>query len=112
MPLINFQYWSKGGVNFYGFDADGKGDNSGDPYIDGQIDKVNGEIDTAKRQAIVQDIQRYLGKAMYAINGTGGSTGFTLAWPAVRNYNVYQGGFRQIHYYIWIDETLPPYRKT
>jgi peptide/nickel transport system substrate-binding protein len=111
VPFLAFQYWSKGGANFYGFDPMGKGDNSGDPYIDQQIEKAQGEIETPKRQAIVHDIQRYLGKSMYAINAIGGSTGFTLAWPAVRNYNVYQGGFRQIHYYIWIDETLPPYKK-
>ena len=26
---------------------------------------------------------------MYGINGTGAATGFSLAWPAIKNYHVY-----------------------
>ena len=47
-------YWSKGGVQFYGFDAAGRGDASGDPYVDQMLVKGRIETDTDKRKGIFQ----------------------------------------------------------
>jgi hypothetical protein len=53
------------------------------------------EFDTKKRQSVVWDIQRYEGgKNFYP--RVGGGTGFSLAWPAVRNREVYRGGARSL----------------
>src|SRR5581483_12164660 len=36
-------YWSKSGSQFYGFDVNGKGDGSGDPYVDDTLVKARRE---------------------------------------------------------------------
>src|SRR5437660_6879266 len=108
---LAFEYYSKIGINFFGFDANGAGDNSGDPKIDSMVESARGETDTEKRRALVQDIQRYLGQKMYGIRWPGGSTGFALAWPALQNFNVFIGDQRQGDYNWWIDDTKAPLRK-
>ncbi|HWO72085.1 MAG TPA: ABC transporter substrate-binding protein, partial [Dehalococcoidia bacterium] len=60
-------FFSKSGPNFIGFDPQGKGDHSGDPYVDDQIRKSRVERDTEKRKQIMKDLQRYLGEQMYLI---------------------------------------------
>jgi peptide/nickel transport system substrate-binding protein len=106
-----FEYYSKGGVNFFGFDANGKGDNSGDPTLDAQIEKATTELDTEKRKSIVKDIQRYLGGKMYGIRWPGGASGFDFGWPALRNFDVFHRDAREINYTMWIDDTQPPLKK-
>ena len=59
---LAFDYYSKGGAGFYGFDAAGKGDGSGDPQVDAQFDKAYAEYDADKRKAIVQDLQKLPGR--------------------------------------------------
>jgi peptide/nickel transport system substrate-binding protein len=108
---LAFEYYSKTGVNFFGFDANGRGDNSGDPQVDAMIVRAQQEIDEEKRKVIVNDLQRYLAKTMYGIRWPGGATGFQLVWPAVRNFGVYRGGFRYFYTSAWIDETLPPLKR-
>jgi ABC-type transport system substrate-binding protein len=64
-----------------------------DSTLDGLTAKAVQEFDNKKRLELVQEIQRYEGgKNFYP--RFGGGTGFSLAWPAVRNRNVYQGGSR------------------
>jgi peptide/nickel transport system substrate-binding protein len=109
--IFTYRYYSKGGINFVGFDSQGKGDDSGDPAVDAQIEKAKGEFDTTKRMAIVHDLQRYLAKAQYCVPQPGTAGGFTLAWPAYSNYQVLQGDKRGINYSVWIDETQPPFKK-
>src|SRR5262249_7138940 len=85
--LMANEYWSRGGSAFHGFSASGKNDQSGDPQLEAMISKARVEQDTEKRRALIFDIQRYLGKAMYAIALPGGTTGtLTLPWPAPSNY--------------------------
>jgi peptide/nickel transport system substrate-binding protein len=107
--LMFFNY-SKGGVAFYGYDAAGKGDNSGDPKVDDLLLKARGEIDNAKRQALIYEVQRYLGGKQYNVRWAGGSNAFALTWPIVKNFMVYQGGAPLENWY-WLDESLPPARK-
>ena len=103
------EFWSKGGVTFYGFDAAGKGDQSGDPQVDGMIEKARVEQDAERRRALVYDIQRYLAKPWYSAVLPGYATGLVPAWPCLANYRVWQGG-RYASYRWWIDETKPPFK--
>ncbi|HLF76367.1 MAG TPA: ABC transporter substrate-binding protein [Dehalococcoidia bacterium] len=114
---LTYEYTTKGGApGFYGFDAAGKGDGSGDPYVDSQLKKAEVEFDTEKRRALVHDVQRHLAGKQYAIRWAGGATQFALLWPAVRNYRVYRegsvSGSLTAHLYWWLDETQAPLRKS
>jgi len=102
-------FFSKSGPNFIGFDPQGKGDHSGDPYVDDQIRKSRVERDTEKRRQIMRDLQRYLGEQMYLIRPVSGATGFELAWPALRNFMYFQGTRRAEEWiYFWLDQTKKP----
>jgi peptide/nickel transport system substrate-binding protein len=103
-------FWSKSGPTFDGFSTTGKNDQAGDPTLDAMIEKARLEGNVNARKQQVNDIQRYMAKSMWGLILPGGSTGFTLGWPAVRNYNVYWGGpgvWRT--YKVWLDETKPPF---
>ena len=104
------EFWSKGGVTFFGFDAAGKGDQSGDPQVDGLIQRARVEKDVDKQKALVFDIQRALAKGSYGILPPGVATGFLMAWPALGNFRVYQGA--RLNYRLWVDDTKPPIAKT
>ena len=109
--LIFFNY-SKGGNAFYGFDAAGKGDNSGDPKVDELLLKAKAEIDTEKRKALVYEVQRYLGGKQYAVRWAGGSSSFELAWPAVKNYNAFRGDVPPNFFLrYWLDQNELPFKK-
>jgi ABC-type transport system substrate-binding protein len=103
------EFWSKGGVTFYGFDATGAGDQSGDPAIESLIEKGRLERDTQKRKTLVADLQRQLAKAQYGILPPGVATSFLVAWPALGNFRVYQGS--RLMYRLWVDETKAPLAK-
>ena len=101
-------YYSKaGGATFQGFDPAGKGTFDGDPYIEDLIVKARGEVDQKKAYGYVHDIQRYAAGKGYMWRSPGGATGVDIAWPAVRNFNVYQSEFRA-HFSEWLDPGLPP----
>jgi ABC-type transport system substrate-binding protein len=112
-------YWSKGGVQFYGFDAAGKGDASGDQYVDQTLVKGRTELDTEKRKSLFQDLQRYLAGKAYGLHGLGGATTFSLAWPVIGNYQVWLGApgggsgtsVRVPSTRWWIDDSQPPLKK-
>ncbi len=73
------------------------------------IEKARVELDSEKRRALVFDIQRYLAKPMYSLQPPGPGTGFTVAWPAVGNFRVFQGA--RLNYGLWVDDTKPPFKK-
>jgi peptide/nickel transport system substrate-binding protein len=107
-------YSPAAGATFVGLDATGKGDYSGDPYVDGQLLKGRAEPDFEKRRAIVHDLQRYLGKQQYIVRYPGGASGLSLAWPAVKNFLAFRGSNASFHgaeYYYWLDQTQAPLKK-
>ena len=109
--LIFFNY-SKGGNAFYGYDAAGKGDNSGDPKIDDLLLKAKAEVDTEKRKALVYEVQRHLGGKQYAVRWAGGSSSFELAWPALKNYNAFRGDVPPNFFLrYWLDQNEAPFKK-
>lgn len=101
-------FFSKSGDNFIGFDVNGRGDRSGDPYVDDQIRKSRIERDTEKRKQIMADLQRHLGEQMYMIRAVSGATGFDLAWPALRNFLYFRSVRREEWSYFWLDPTKRP----
>ena len=105
---LAIEYWSKGGGAFKGFSVNGQNDQSGDPQVDAMVVKGRVEQDTEKRKAIVNDLQRYLAKSMYAIPGPGYGTGLTAAWPCLANWRVWQGA--RPNHKIWTDQTKAPFK--
>ena len=105
---ISNEYWSKGGVTFHGFSANGKNDKSGDPQVDSTIDKIRVEQDTEKRRSLMFDLQRYLAKTVYALYPPGVATGFLVAWPCLANFHVYQAS--RLNYQLWVDDTKAPFK--
>jgi ABC-type transport system substrate-binding protein len=114
VELLLSSFSTAGGSTFVGADVNGKGDFSGDPRIDQDLKSARAEVDADKRRTIVQDLQRYLAKQQYMIRYPGGATGLSLEWPGVRNYRVFRGpgfSFWGPGHYVWLDDTLPPFKK-
>jgi ABC-type oligopeptide transport system substrate-binding subunit len=105
------EYWSKAGATFKGFSTTGKNDKAGDPAVDAIIEKARVERDVSKQKAYAQDLQRMLAKSLYGLINPGSSTDFGLAWPAVRNYQVYRvvGSSPWWPYSVWLDQTKAPF---
>ena len=111
-PVARFAFdnYSKGGRTWYGYDAAGKGDKTGDPHVDREIEKAQRELDVEKRRAIAHDLQRYLAKTMYAVRWPGGATSFALAWPALGNYRVWRPDNRNRgNLRWWVDQSKAPF---
>ena len=114
-----YSLYHKSGSFNYGFDPDGKGVASkdgpflGDPTADDLTQKIRTEFDNAKRITYAKDLQKYLGKMQYFHHALGSATGFNVAWPAVRNFSVFNGlqwGYLWKNY--WIDPEQAPLKKT
>ncbi|HLF75853.1 MAG TPA: ABC transporter substrate-binding protein [Dehalococcoidia bacterium] len=106
-----YDEFSAKGNRFSGFDPEGKGSFAGDPYVEDLLLKIRREFDDTKRKALATDVQRHFGKMMYIIRNPGGATGFALAWPALKNFNVFTGDPIPYSKY-WIDESLPPLKRS
>lgn len=104
---LEFDYTSKGSDHWYGFDVNGRGDFSGDPYVDQTLAKAKVEFDDKKRLELVHELQRYLAKTQYAIRHPGGASGFDLASPAIQNYGVFNSDqITRMHSTTWwLDNT-------
>src|SRR5207249_1798031 len=104
-------YWSKSGATFDGFSTSGKNDKKGDPQVDAMIEKARLEADVDKRKSLVAELQRYLAGKVYSLILPGGATGFTMGWPALKNFQVYRGGPGVWRVYrAWLDDNQPPYK--
>jgi len=101
--------FSKSGLNFIGFDPDGKGDHSGDPKVDDWIRRAGTEKDTEKRKQFMVEMQQHMGDQMYMIRPVSGATGFELAWPVLRNFMHFRSVRRSEEWmYYWLDTTKKP----
>ncbi len=68
------------------------------------------EQDPQKRRQLVIDIQKYLAKPWYAMSLPGMAKVFTVAWPALGNFRVWQGRVARSNYQLWVDDTKPPFK--
>jgi len=111
-----WRYWSKAGPTSGAlFSGEGSDIPGGDKKVDDFIEKAKAETDVKKQTALLHDLQRHLAKYQYCISRAGLASGFTLAWPAAGNFQVFQGDSRAInqHFYTtWVDETKAPIKKT
>lgn len=115
-PVVFLRTWyhSQGSM-FRHFDANGVGDHSGDPKMDELLDKMQVEFDDEQRREMVREFQRYDASKMYNISYPGGSNGFELAWPALRNRMVWRGPAgrpepQRDFAALWLDQTRPPFQ--
>lgn len=93
---------------WHGFDPDGKSTYAGDPFLDDLTTKMRREFDKNKRIQLAFDLQRYEGKKMYWPKVAGGANSFELAWPVLRNRDVWQGiGHRDFATW-WLDPKKAP----
>ena len=78
-----------------------------DQTLEDLTDQMLLEFDTAARQQLAHEVQRYEAKAShFPLIGSGSI--FELWWPAVRNVFVYQGGSHRDNATIFIDDKRPP----
>jgi ABC-type transport system substrate-binding protein len=95
------------------YHSQGASYNGGDSTLDSMISKAIREFDNEKRKAILIDVQKYEAGMNY-FPRMGGANQLSLAWPALRNRLVYQGGSGPQHpdLDLYIDETKPPFKKS
>jgi ABC-type transport system substrate-binding protein len=113
-----WRFWSKSGptsgaIGFGGPDGS-LGDNSGDPIVDGLIEKGFAETDPAARVKLIEDLQKHLAGQQYGVMRPGLASSFRLAWESVNNFLVFQNDSRgnagDIDYYHWwLDQTKGPF---
>jgi ABC-type transport system substrate-binding protein len=113
--VLTFWYHSQAGSSFLGFDTAGKGDGAGDSHVDAEIKKAQQEFDDNKRKSLTQELDRYLAQKAYVLMGLGGANGFSMAWPAVQNFEAFKGALqnsnRVANMHWWLDETKPPLKR-
>jgi peptide/nickel transport system substrate-binding protein len=110
-----FAVYNVNGSLNYGFDPDGVGSASkegalGDPYLDETTAKLRGTFDSNEAIQIAHELQRYVAGKQYFSRAPGSATGFNVAWPSVKNFEVFQGlswGYSWKEY--WLDTTQPPF---
>jgi ABC-type transport system substrate-binding protein len=106
--VLSAGYLTNAGPYFFGFDAAGKGDQTGDPEIDALITKGRTTRDETQLKSIVADIQKKLAGHVYAIPMPGTATTFTMAWPALGNFGVFRGSAIP-NWGLWVDQTKAPF---
>ena len=81
-----------------------------DRVLDDLVAKQRTELDTQRRQSIIEDIQKRVASKMYFMMEPGQALGYNIAWPWLQNYGLYRsksgGSVDQegnIHY--WYDES-------
>jgi hypothetical protein len=110
-----FAVYNVNGSLNYGFDPEGVGsssktDTAGDPYVNDTTSKLRQTFDNDEAIALAHELQRYLGGKQYFSRALGSATGFNVAWPAVQNFQVFQGlswGYLWKEY--WLDTTKAPF---
>ncbi len=103
--------YGSGGTVFAGFDATGKDRKKGDPKVDDLTNKMIREGDAQKRQALVDDLVKYLAGTMYEVPAGGQAAGFRLVWPTLKNYAVFRAILPAVEsdIHIWLDQAKPPF---
>jgi ABC-type transport system substrate-binding protein len=98
------------GVTFHGYSLGGGGGKTGDPTLVEILEKAKIEQDIEAQKALVIEAQRHLGKAMWNLLEPGGATGYWFAWPAVKNFRVWESSNAVWEkYQIWLDTTQAPF---
>jgi ABC-type transport system substrate-binding protein len=94
-------YNSKGGSLFQGSDT----------TLDDLTARAVAEFDTPKRASLVKQVQQHEAATMFQPK-IGGANSFNLAWPVVRNQNVWQGGTNHEFARIFLDPSKAPLKRS
>lgn len=109
--LEHYNYSKSSTAQWYGFDAQGKGDGAGDPQVDALLTSAKSEFDAKKRKDLVYEAQRYLAAKQYAVRWPGAANRAEIAWPAVKNFGVFAGDL-SYNFWVryWLDQTKAPFK--
>jgi ABC-type transport system substrate-binding protein len=99
-------YHYQGGVNYTGFFSPNSSFQKGDPRLNEILEKARGEFDQKKSMSLMHEMQQILAEEQYMLHFPGSASEFDLAWPTVRNQNVFTGDLS--HVGLWLDQTRPP----
>jgi hypothetical protein len=79
------------------------------------IDKIFLEYDINRRGELIKEFLREMAQRMYEVPVDATHPGYSLNWPAVKNYGVYTRGgevwphVREMHF--WLDQKKRPFGK-
>ncbi len=111
--LWTWRYYSQSGVTSgsLGLGTEG-GPTEGVADVDALIERAVGEFDADARKEIIHDLQRVASLHMWNVPQPGRADEFKMAWPAIRNWQGFQGDSRIAMYDIdgglytyWMDDT-------
>jgi ABC-type transport system substrate-binding protein len=103
---MNAGFHHQAGAGYTGFFSANSSFQKGDPRVSDLLSKARQEFDVKKQQAAIHEFQRILAEEMYIVRFPGGSNTFTMAWPCVRNQEVWTGDTTLRN--MWIDTTKRP----
>jgi ABC-type transport system substrate-binding protein len=112
--LLAGTFSSKGG-SYHGLTPTGSNAKQGDPKLDDMIVKIRAEFDRPKQQSLVHEAISYITGQMYAIPRPVTMRSYSMAWPAVSNYNTYSrwadnvGVWTEDRQEWWLDTSQPPF---
>jgi hypothetical protein len=83
-----FAFTNPAGTNYHGASTDGKNVDKGDAKLTDLVNKMTGEFDLAKQNALAHELIRYYTQQTYSISRPSNSKGYTVTWPVIGNYGV------------------------
>ncbi len=89
----------------------------GDPKVNDLTEKIRGEFDLQKQQALVQELVKYFTGQMYYIPQVSQAKSYSLWWPVIQNVGVFDSSpneslWKESRLDWWLDQTKPPIGKT
>jgi ABC-type transport system substrate-binding protein len=107
---------NKSGAYYQGVSPTGNNVKDGDPKVNELTDKLRGEFDLQKQQALVQELVKYVTGQSYVIPQVSQAKAYSLWWPAVGNVGVFDSSpneslWKESRLDWWIDATKAPLAK-
>jgi ABC-type transport system substrate-binding protein len=93
-------------VNYTGFFSPNSAFQKGDPRLNEILEKARAEFDQKKSMALMHELQKIMADEQYMLHFPGSASDFDLAWPVIRNQNVFTGDL--MHVGVWLDPSRPP----
>lgn len=114
--LATYGTMNKDGAYYEGISPDGRNVQNGDPKVNDLTDKIRGEFDLAKQQALIHDLVKYFTGQMYFIPQISQAKAYSLWWPCIGNNGLYDSSpneslWKESRRDWWIDQSKPPFNK-
>jgi peptide/nickel transport system substrate-binding protein len=111
-----FAFTNPSGTNYHGASSDGRNVDKGDAKLTDLVNRMTGEFDLAKQNALAHELIRYYTQQTYSISRPSNSKGYTVTWPVIGNYGVnstFVGGASTDPWLNWwIDPSKAPLART